>query len=285
VVVVEREGPFITVNQAREIQRLALRTPHERRGKVLVLTDFHLVREAAPALLKVVEEPPAGTVFVILAEQVPRELETLASRCVRVDCPALRTEEIAAVLASDGLAADTAAEVAEAAGGRLDRARLLASDPGFVARRQVWRDVPRRLDGTGAAVAVVAAELVELLGSAAVGPLAARHRAERQALEERVERTGERGAGRRELGERHRRELRRLRTDELRFGLLTIQTAYRDALVSGEADARSCVDAVEAVHAATEALEHNPNEALLLQSLLLRLPPLGAPSGARVGAR
>lgn len=98
LVVVEREGPFITVAQAREIQRLALRTPNERPRKVLVLTDFHLVREAAPTLLKVVEEPPASTVFVILAEHVPPELVTIASRCVRVDFVALGAADVAAVL-------------------------------------------------------------------------------------------------------------------------------------------------------------------------------------------
>jgi DNA polymerase-3 subunit delta' len=124
----------------------------------------------------------------------------------------------------------------------------------------------------------VAAELVDLLGRAAVAPLEARHRAEMAALEERVELTGERGAGRKELSERHRRELRRLRTDELRLGLLTVQACYRDALVAGapRVGAGACIEAIDAIHAATESLNHNPNEGLLLQSLLLRLPPLPA---------
>ena len=274
LVVVDREGAFITVAQAREIQRLALRTPNERPRKVLVLTDFHLVREAAPTLLKVVEEPPASTVFVILAEHVPPELVTIASRCVRVDFAALATADVAAVLVAEGVDPTRAADVADAAGGRLDRARLLASDPGFGARRAAWRSVPTRLDGTGAAVAVVAAELVDLLAAAAVEPLRARQAAELAALEERVERAGERGSGRKDLADRHKRELRRLRTDELRFGLATLSAAYRDALVAGAADARACAEAVEALRAAAENLVRNPGEALLLQALLLRLPPL-----------
>src|SRR5438874_5144213 len=85
VVVVERAGPYITVDQAREIVRLAMRSPNEGSRKVLVLTDFHLVREAAPTLLKIIEEPPESTVFVILAEHLPPELETIASRCVQVE--------------------------------------------------------------------------------------------------------------------------------------------------------------------------------------------------------
>jgi DNA polymerase-3 subunit delta' len=286
LVVVERQGPYITVAQAREIQRLALRTPNERHRKVLVLSDFHLVREAAGTLLKVVEEPPASTVFVVLAEHVPSELVTIASRCVRIEFAALRTADLVAALVAEGTDPATAADVAESAGGRLDRARLLASDPGFAQRRRAWRAVPSRLDGTGAAVATLAAELGELLAGAAVGPLQARQAAEQAALEERVERAGERGAGRKELADRHRRELRRLRTDELRFGLATLSAVYRDALVAGTTDRRAAAAAVEALRSAAENLVRNPNEALLLQALLLRLPPVAEAGAAQdVGVR
>ncbi|HEX2192472.1 MAG TPA: hypothetical protein VHH09_04710, partial [Acidimicrobiales bacterium] len=121
--------------------------------------------------------------------------------------------------------------------------------------------------------------LGELLAGAAVGPLQARQAAEQAALEERVERAGERGAGRKELADRHRRELRRLRTDELRFGLATLSAVYRDALVAGTTDRRAAAAAVEALRSAAENLVRNPNEALLLQALLLRLPPV-AEAGA-----
>jgi DNA polymerase-3 subunit delta' len=282
LVVVEREGAYISVGQAREIQRLALRTPTERPRKVLVLEDFHLVREAGPTLLKIVEEPPASTVFVILAEHVPPELVTIASRCVRVEFSALRESDLVDALVAEGVEGAVAARVAALAGGRLDRARLLASDPDVESRWAVWRGVPTRLDGSGASVARVAAELVQLLGSAAVAPLERRHAQERAALEERVERSGERGAGRRLLTERHRRELRRLRADELRFGLAVLAGVYRDALArpaaaTRPADGRSYVAALAAIQAAAEAIVRNPNEPLLLQALLLRLPPLREP--------
>ncbi len=275
LVVVEREGASISVSQAREIQRLAMRSPNERPRKVLVLTDFHLVREAGPTLLKVIEEPPASTVFVILADHVPPELVTIASRCVQIDFAAVPTADLAAVLVADGVEESLAIEVAASAGGRLDRARLLASDPEFRRRRSAWQEVPHRLDGTGAAVAVVAAELAELLSAAAVAPLEERQAAEASALAERVARTGERGSGRKELGDRHKRELRRLRTDELRFGLAVLSGAYRDDLVAGTADPTACAAAVEALRVAAENLIRNPNEALLIQALLLHLPPIG----------
>ena len=274
VITVERDGAYITVGQAREIQRLALRSPNEGARKVLILTDFHLVREAGPTLLKIVEEPPASTVFVILAEHVPPELVTIASRCVQIDFGSLRPSELAAALLAEGVPADVAARVAEAAEGRLDRARLLASDPEFEARRRTWQSLPGRLDGTGAAVSVLAAELVAMLGSAAVGPLEARHAQERAALEDRIERSGERGGGRRLLVERQRRELRRLRADELRYGLALLAGAYRDALAGGRGDARGAVASIEAIQTAAEGIVRNPSELLFIQALLLRLAPL-----------
>ena len=275
VLLVERTGPSITVDQAREVRRLAMRSPNEGPRKVLLLADFHLVREAASVLLKVLEEPPASTVFVILAEQVSPELVTIASRCVRIDFGPLTAEEVTAALLVDGLDPAAAAEVAAAAGGRLDRARLLAGDPDFALRRDAWRAVPARLDGTGATVAVVASDLAALLGEAGVATLEARQAAELAELDDRVKRTGERGAGRKVLADRHKRELRRLRHDELRFGLAMLAGVYRDALAEGAGDARANIEAVAAIQAAAEAMVRNPTEALLLQSLLLRLPPLG----------
>ncbi len=274
VVVIERSGASITVDQAREVRRLAMRSPNEGARKVLVLTDFHLVREAASVLLKVLEEPPASTVFVILADQLPPELVTIASRCVRVDFGPLPTDQVAAALVAEGVDPAVAHEVGAVAGGRLDRARLLAHDAGFGARRETWRSVPGRLDGTGASVSVLAAELGELLGTAGVAPLEAAQAAELAELAERVERTGERGAGRKVLAERHKRELRRLRHDELRFGLATLAGVYGDALTAGTADAGACIGAVGAIQSAAESMVRNPTEALLLQSLLLKLPPL-----------
>lgn len=289
VVVHERTGASITVGDAREIGRLASLSPVEGRRRVLVLVDFHLVEQAAPALLKTIEEPPATTVFVVLAEHVPPELVTIASRCVRIDFAPVPTDRLAEALAGEGVDADLAAEVAAASGGRPDRARLLASDAGFVARRSAWRDVPRRLDGTGAAAAALADELLAGLETV-VEPLRARQAGERAELEERARLYGDRPGERKELEARHKREERRARTDELRFGLATLAGAYRDRLAAAR-DPRGALAAVDLVTAANEALARNPNVVLLLQALLVRLGRLpvapadagaaAAPAGAR----
>jgi DNA polymerase-3 subunit delta' len=282
VMILERQGASILVDDAREIARLASRSPTEADRKVVVLTEFHLVDKAGPALLKTIEEPPPSTVFVILAEQVPQELVTIASRCYRIDFGPIPPDKLAAVLEGEGVEPTAALAAAEAAAGRLDRARLLASDPGFAARRAAWRNAVDRLDGTGATAAALATELLELVDGV-IDPVRARQADDQRAMEERAKQYGERGVGRRDLETRQKREQRRVRMDELRSGLAVLAGAYRDRLTSGAPGAAVSMAAVTAVRKANEALQHNPNETLLLQALLVRLPRapaiLDAPPG------
>jgi DNA polymerase-3 subunit delta' len=269
---IERTGPAISVEQADEIVRSAALAPIESARKVLILDEFHLLRaEGAARLLKTIEEPPASTIFVVLADDVPPELVTVASRCVRIDFRVLADADVIAVLLAEGHDHDHAELAAHAAGGNLDRARLLVADPGLVARREAFQRLPRRLDGSGAAVVQAIDELVGLI-EAAAAPLQDRQAVEVAALDARVEQAGERGSGRRTLEERHKREARRHRIDELRAGLAVLAATYRDELVSGSRDAAGAVTAVAIIHDAIEALDRNPNEALLLQDLFLRLP-------------
>jgi DNA polymerase-3 subunit delta' len=101
----------------------------------------------------------------------------------------------------------------------------------------------------------------------------AQHDAELEAMDAREEQLGTRGSGRKDLEARHRRELRQFRTEELRFGLATLATRYREAIVAGD-DRRGLLDGIDALRHTQDALVRNPNEALALQALLLRLPSL-----------
>jgi DNA polymerase-3 subunit delta' len=287
LVVIDREGPFITIDMAREIGMAAARSPVEGDRKVLLLSDFHLVREAGPALLKTIEEPPPSTVFAITAEFLPAELVTIASRCVQIDFRPLSRETVAEALRADGVEPERALELAAAADGRLDRARLLARDPEFGVRRAAWQAVPGRLDGTGGTAVAIAGELVALL-ERSVGPLKQRQAAEVTDLEARLARANEvtgRSSGKRvaktgakELEERHKREIRRQRTDELKAGMAALAGVYRDRLASG-GPASATADAVESVRLIQDLytnLAYNPNELLQLQALFVRLARLPA---------
>ncbi|MEM9041510.1 MAG: hypothetical protein AAGD33_16580 [Actinomycetota bacterium] len=274
---VRRTGPAISADQAREIARVASLAPAEGDRKVLILEEFHLLRpEGAALLLKTIEEPPPSTTFVILCDFVPHDLVTISSRCVRVDFRGIPKDLVAARLLVEGIGPAEAQAAAVASLGDLDRARLLASDPAVAERRRTFAGVPDRLDGTGGAAAALAAELLDLVDDAAA-PLAARHEQEVEALSERIAEMGERGSGKKQLEDRHRRELRRQRMDELRSGLAVVAGAYRDRVTAGSASngggfEDDAASAVHLVHEALESLTFNPNERLLLESLLWRLP-------------
>ncbi len=272
---VTRTGPSISFDQAREIVRQAALAPAEGERKIMLLDEFHLLRpEGAALLLKTIEEPPASTIFLILADFVPHELITISSRCARIDFGVVPDAAIVDRLTAEGVAPDAAALAARAAAGNIDRARVLANDPALAARRELFAGVVHRIDGTGSTALAIVDELLAAI-EAAAAPLAERHADEVAVLDERIAQYGERGSGKKALDERHKRELRRHRTDELLAGLTVVAGEYRDALVEGHTARRDEVaDAVRRIHRAMESLERNPNETLLLQSLVWSLPSL-----------
>ncbi len=270
---VRRSGARIDADQARAILHEASLTPSEGTSKVMILDEFHLLApEGAGRLLKVIEEPPESVTFLILADFVPHDLITISSRCALVEFRAIGADVIAARLVSEGVAPAAAMGAAKAAHGDLERARVLATDPALAERRTAFAEAPHELDGTGAVAMRTAAHLLGLI-DAASEPLTARHGAEVAALDERIKAHGERGSGKKQLDERHRRELRRYRTDELRSGLAAMASTYRDTAVNdATTDVDECAEAVRRIHRTMEMLDRNPNEKLLLEALLWSLP-------------
>jgi len=274
LLVVERVGASISVAQADQIIERASRSPVEGTRKVLVLDEFHLVTAVVgPKLLKTIEEPPPGTFFVVLVEEVTPDLVTLASRCVRIDLGPVPSEAIVQQLVGEGVDAERADQAAVAAAGDLRRARVLAADDRLELRRRAWHDVPDRLDGTGSTAVAAADDLLAMIDDA-MAPLVARHEQELAELEERVAQLGERGSGRKELVERHNREQRRYRADELRFGLTTLARRHRDELATSARPANA-IAAIDAIQRVAEGLIRNPNERLQLQALFVELGALG----------
>jgi DNA polymerase-3 subunit delta' len=133
------EGLSIGVDEMRAIVAAASRRPSTGRWQIVVIEDADRLTEgAANALLKVVEEPPPSTVFLLCAPSVdPEDIAiTLRSRCRHVALVTPTADEIARVLVeSDGLGKDDATWAAAVSGGHIGRARRLATDPEARARR------------------------------------------------------------------------------------------------------------------------------------------------------
>jgi hypothetical protein len=116
-----------------------------------------------------------------------------------------------------------------------------------------------------------------------VEPLRSEHARELERLTEEATEFGEKTLpGRKEIMDRHQREERRWRTDALRGGLGALARAYRDRMVAqatasgatADAHAHAAAEAVTLITDVARALPRNPQESLLLQSLLVRLGAL-----------
>jgi len=265
-------GASLRDEEASEIVGSAAMAPVEGARKVLVLEDFHKAELMGPKLLKTIEEPSDSTVFVILADDVPDGLITIASRAVRIDFGPVPVSVLVEQLIADGVDPSIASSAAQAAGGDLERARVLVSDERLALRWNAWREVPHRLTGDGSSAWLLTRELLAHVDDAQ-SSLDAKHTNETEALREQIETYGQRNTPLKHLADRQKREIRRHRTDEVRFGLAALASVYRDAL-AGADDPRPLVDAVGIIGDAAEALIRNPNETLLLQATLARLPHL-----------
>ena len=84
--------------------------------------------DAQTALLKTLEEPPAGVTIVLCADDEDRLLPTVRSRCARIRLGPVAVRDVEAILADAELAdPPLAARLARLAGGRPGLARSLAA--------------------------------------------------------------------------------------------------------------------------------------------------------------
>jgi DNA polymerase-3 subunit delta' len=159
------EGLSIGVDEMRAIVQIASRRASTGRWQIVLVEDADRLTEgAANALLKVVEEPPPSTVFLLCAPSVdPEDIAiTLRSRCRHVALVTPPPDAIAQVLIdSDGLSVETATWAASVSGGHVGRARRLATDPEARDRRLqalgLARDAATRSKAFAAAEALVSA--------------------------------------------------------------------------------------------------------------------------------
>ena len=113
------------------------RLPVEGRHRVAIIEGAHRLNEDAQnALLKTLEEPPAGATLVLCADEPERLLPTVRSRAATLRLGPLGIRGIEALLGEHGVDPPRAARLARLAGGRPGRALAYAASPGAVAARE-----------------------------------------------------------------------------------------------------------------------------------------------------
>ncbi|HLE60836.1 MAG TPA: hypothetical protein VI700_04805 [Thermoanaerobaculaceae bacterium] len=122
----------ISIEQARQVVDNVAQRPYEGLRRVYVLSSCHtppLNAEAASALLKTLEEPPAQASFVLLASNPARALPTIVSRAVQLRVPPPEQGELLSVLAlAQGCSEERAAEMLTAAEGDAELALRSGED-------------------------------------------------------------------------------------------------------------------------------------------------------------
>jgi DNA polymerase III subunit delta' len=310
VKVIVPDGLSIGVLEARELVRVAGRSPSQGRWQMIIVEDADRMSEAAAnAVLKMIEEPPPRTVVMLCAPSLhPDDVPvTIRSRCRVV---ALRTPPVAAIadvlVSRDGVDPALAAWSAAASGGHVGRARRLARDEDARLARKAVLDVPLRL--VSLAACLDAAD--DLVGSAKEETEAATEAldgAETDALKTSLG-VGARGPGvvaasrgsagqLKELERRQKSRATRIGRDAMDRALVDLAGLYRDALVLGSAPSADLplnhpdrrADAVElarrigpegalrridAILGCRTALEENVKPQIALEALTvaLRLP-------------
>jgi DNA polymerase-3 subunit delta' len=152
--------------------RLLLQPLVATRKVAIILDADHLSTEAANCLLKTLEEPPAGAVIILVGTSLERQLPTIRSRCRVVRFGPLPVATVRDILAreraavGDGSADEILGAAAAAAGGSLDRARLLV-DPDVAAFRQRLAELLAARPPRGVDLARDTLALVESAGTEA----------------------------------------------------------------------------------------------------------------------
>lgn len=89
----------ITIAQVRSLQSLFVRRPEPGQHRVVVIDAIDdLERGGANALLKNLEEPPAGTIFLLVSHAPGRLLPTIRSRCRLLRFEKLSDAEVTTIL-------------------------------------------------------------------------------------------------------------------------------------------------------------------------------------------
>jgi DNA polymerase-3 subunit delta' len=82
----ESKSRVITIDQTRDLMQQIQLKPTEAENKVaIIVAADRLNPQAANAFLKTLEEPPAKSVLILLSTEPQRLLETILSRCLRLN--------------------------------------------------------------------------------------------------------------------------------------------------------------------------------------------------------
>lgn len=278
------------IQQVRDLLADVALAPIRAASKVYILNRAELLRgTAANALLKTIEEPPQGVMFVLVARTADSVLPTIVSRCqqvpFRIVPPATAVRDIQA---RSGASAEEA-RIALAVAGTPERAcEFLASSGRREVRRSVVRTLGELSRDDAWDVLSSARELVEKVRAPLDG-YRKQQKAERDGSEDYLS-----GRALKQLDDANKRKLTARERSGIMEALAAAESVLRDVLMSCEgtagtdgivnADASDVIGrmaaetsttgalrALEAVRHAADDLNHNVSPQLAFEVMLLSI--------------
>jgi DNA polymerase III subunit delta' len=134
----------ITVFECDDISHKLSLKPFESTYKILIMWMPEYLGNSGNKLLKLIEEPPPDTIFILVAEDENAILPTILSRTQLIKIASLSDPEIANTLIEKyGVAPEKASQVAAMADGNFREALLLLqnSDEGLLTSIKEWLNV------------------------------------------------------------------------------------------------------------------------------------------------
>jgi DNA polymerase-3 subunit delta' len=220
--VLEPVGEQIRIDAIRTLRRDLHMRPFEASRRVYLVFGADLMNEdAADALLKDLEEPPAYAAIVLVADELGPLPETIRSRCQLVPFQRLSRRALLTFVSErrPELSPEALAAVVRVAAGRLDRAARLL-DEEAIAQRDALLDLARTPYAAERFDAGEAARVV--LGFARTAADRAREAAAAQEVEETA----------RERDQRARRAARGAEREEIVEALDLLASWYRDMVAA-----------------------------------------------------
>ena len=234
---IRTEGLSIKVDEVRELITRTSWSPSVGNYRVVVIEDAdRLTESAANALLKVIEEPGARTVWLLCAPTLTDVIPTIRSRCRHLS---LRTPSVAAVtkllIERDGIEPKMAKFAASAAQGHIGRAKYLATNEEARKTREKILNIPFAVKDLSS-VFSASYSLLELAKELAISESEVRDEQELIKLKEFYGSTGSKlatGGSKaiKELEKEQKTRSTRLVRDNLDGALLDLLTVYRDVLL------------------------------------------------------
>lgn len=120
---IDKKQGQIGVDEAQDIvKKLSLKAYEGGYKVMLIWMAEKMNRTASNKLLKLLEEPPEKTVFILLAEDEEQLIQTIRSRCQILHFPPLSEEHIIRGLVKEGLTREEAYRIAQEANGNYNKA-------------------------------------------------------------------------------------------------------------------------------------------------------------------